>query len=173
MTELDHRWATLQIEALADGSLSPDAERRMRDLIQRDPDLARQLERAIMLRRELRQLVHGPVPKGLARRLWSIPAAGRPRSGFWLPALAAAGIGALALTLGLLLYRPGPSPEELAGQAAAADFAIVVAYLQKSVLVARDEVNKTIGTEMVDALTISSRAMSRTDESKQRAGQND
>ena len=33
MTELDHRWATLQIEALADGSLSPDAERRMREII--------------------------------------------------------------------------------------------------------------------------------------------
>jgi anti-sigma factor RsiW len=167
MTELDHRWATLQIEALADGSLAPDAERRMRELIRRDPNLARQLEQAVALRRELRRLVHAPVPKGLARRLWNIPSAGRRRSGYWLPAFAAAGIASLALALGLLLYRPGPSPEDLARAAAAEDFAIVVAYLQKSVLVARNEVNKTVGTEMVEALEISSRAIRRTDEAKQ------
>ena len=167
MSELDRRWATLQIEALADGSLSPDAERRMRELIRRHPDLAEQLDQATALRRELRQLSYTPVPRGLARRLWSIPSAGRRRTGYWIPAFSAAGIAALALALGLLLYQPGPSPEELAREAAVKDFAIVVAYLQKSMLVARNEVHKTVGTEMVEAWEISSSAIRRTDDSKQ------
>lgn len=169
MSELDRRWATLQIEALADGSLSPDAERRMRELIRRHPDLAKQLDQATALRRELRQLSNTPVPRGLARRLWSIPSAGRRRTGYWIPAFSAAGIAALALALGLLLYQPGPSPEELAQEAAAKDFALVVAYLQKSVLIARNEVHKTVGTEMVDVLEMSSSAIRRTDDGKQGA----
>jgi anti-sigma factor RsiW len=161
MTELDHRWATLQIEALADGSLSPDAERRMRDLVRANPDLARQLEKAVELRRELRGLSRAPVPRGLAWRLLGIPSAGRRRSTFWLPATAAAGIASLGLALGLLFYTQGPTEEELAREAAAQDFAIVVAYLQKSVNVAREEVNKTVESEMVNALEKSRRAIRR------------
>ncbi len=171
MTELDHRWATLQIEALADGSLSPDAERRMRDLIRANPDLARQLERAVALRRDLRQLSRAAVPRGLFWRLWSIPAAGRRRSGFWVPATAAAGIASLALALGLLFYYQGPSEEELAREAAAQDFALVVAYLQKSVVVAREGVNKTVGSEMVNALEKSRRAIRRVGEEPDQGGE--
>ena len=172
MTELDHRWATLQIEALADGSLSPDAERRMRDLVRANPDLARQLEEAVALRKRLRRLSRAPVPRGLAWRLWNIPSAGRRRSGFWLPATALAGVASLALALGLLLYGQGPTEEELAREAAAQDFALVVAYLQKSVAVARDEVNKTVGSEMVNALEKSRRAIRRLDDDTDQGGQN-
>jgi hypothetical protein len=173
MTELDHRWATLQIEALADGSLSPDAERRMRDLIHANPDLARQLERAVALRRELRHLSRTAVPRGLFRRLWSIPSAGRRRSGFWIPAMAVAGIASLALALGLLIYNRGPSEEQLAREAAAQDFATVVAYLQKSMEVARDEVSRTVGSEMVDAFEKGSRAIRRTGDGTNQGGQSD
>jgi anti-sigma factor RsiW len=161
MTELDHRWATLQIEALADGSLSPEAERRMRELVRDNPDLARQLNQAIALRRELRRLVKAPVPRGLGWRLWNIPSTGRRPSGFWIPAVAAAGIASLALALGLLFYMQQPSEEELAREKAAQDFALVVAYLQKSVEVARDEVNKTVSSEVVNALEKSRRAIRR------------
>lgn len=171
MTELDHRWATLQIEALADGSLSPEAERRMRDLIRDDPELARQLDAAVALRSRLRRLGRAPVPRGLAWRLWKIPSAGRRRSGFWLPVTALAGVASFALALGLLLYGQGPSEEELAREAAAQDFALVVAYLQKSVVVAREEVNKAVGTEMVNALEKSRRAIRRWDDTDQ-GGQN-
>lgn len=173
MTELDHRWATLQIEALADGSLSPDAERRMRDLIRSNPDLARQLERAIALRRKLRQLSRASVPRGMFWRLWRIPSAGRRRSGFWIPALAVAGIASFAIALGLLVYTQGPTEEELAREAAAQDFAIVVAYLQKSVLVVRDEVNKTVGSEMVNALEKSRRAIRSSVDDADQGGESD
>jgi hypothetical protein len=173
MTELDHRWATLQIEALADGSLSPEAERRMRDLIRANPDLARQLEEALALRRQLRRLSRAPVPRGLGWKLWGIPSAGGGRSGFWMPATAVAGIASLALALGLLIYNQGPSEEELAREAAAQDFALVVAYLQKSVAVARDEVNKTVGSEMVNALEKSRRAIRRLGEDSDEEGDSD
>ena len=171
MTELDHRWATLQIEALADGSLSPEAERRMRDLIRANPDLGRQLERAVALKRELRRLAKAPVPRGLAWRLWSIPSAGRRRSGYWIPATVVAGIASLAVALGLLFYSPGPSEEELARAAAAQDFALVVAYLQKSVVVTREEVNKTVGSEMVNALEKSGRAIRRWGDDSDQGGE--
>ncbi len=172
MTELDHRWATLQIEALADGSLSPDAERRMRELIRANPALARQLERAVALRRELRHLSRTSVPRGLFWRLWRIPSAGQRRSGFWVLATAVAGIASLALALGLLLYDQGPTEEELAREAAAQDFALVVAYLQKSVAVTRDEVNKTVGSEMVNALEKSGRAIRRWGDDSDQGGEN-
>jgi anti-sigma factor RsiW len=173
MTELDHRWATLQIEALADGSLSPEAERRMRDLIRANPDLARQLEAAVALRRQLRRLARAPVPRGLAWRLWNIPSTGRRQSTWWIPATATAGIASLAIALGMLFYSQGPTEEELAREAAAQDFAIVVAYLQKSVLVARDEVNKTVGSEIVNALEKSRRAIRRTVDDTDQGGEND
>jgi anti-sigma factor RsiW len=164
MTELDHRWARLQIEAMADGSLSPGATRRMRALLNRDPDLARQLDCAIALRRQLRRLADTPVPRGLARRLWRIPSVDRGSRNFWLPATAVAGIASLTLALGLFFFQPGPSSEQLAREAAAEDFAIVVAYLQKSVLLARNELNETVGTEMMDALAMSRRAIRRADD---------
>lgn len=172
MTELDRRWATLQIEALADGSLSPEAERRMRNLISANPDLERQLEAAVELRNRLRRLGRAPAPRGLAWRLWKIPSAGRRRSGFWLPATALAGVASFALALGLLFYSTGPTEEELAREAAAQDFALVVAYLQKSVVVARDEVNKAVGAEMVNALEKSRRAIRREDGDSEQGGQN-
>jgi anti-sigma factor RsiW len=173
MSELDQRWANLQIEAMADGSLSPDAARRMRALMERDPGLAQQLAEAQALRRKLRRLSNTPVPRGLARRLWGIPATGRRQSVVWMPAIAVAGIASLAVALGLMLYRPGPSPEELARNAAVQDFAIAVAYLQKSVLLARNEVNETVGSEMMDALAMSRGAIQRADESNEEGAQND
>lgn len=173
MTELDHRWATLQIEALADGSLSPEAERRMRDLIRANPELARQLEKAVELQGNLRRLSRAPVPRGLAWRLLSIPSSGRRRSGFWIPATAVAGLASLAVALGLLFYGQQPTEEELARQAAAQDLAIVVEYLQKSVRVARDEVSKTVGSEMVSALEKSGRAIRRAGDDANQGGEND
>ena len=83
-----------------------------------------------------------------------------------------AGIASFALALGLLLYGQGPSEEELAREAVAQDFALVVAYLQKSVVVARDEVNKAVGSEMVNALEKSRRAIRREDDDSQQGGQN-
>lgn len=161
MTKLDQNWARTQVEAMADGSLSAEAERRMRALINCDPELRAQVQRARALRQELRSLANRRAPRGLARRLWQIPAAERPRGFLWAPAMAMASIAAVALTAGLLLRNPGPSPEELAREAAVQDFALVVAYLQKSALVARNEVNEAVGYGMADALATSRGAIGR------------
>ena len=161
MTELDRNWARSQVEAMADGSLSADAERRMRALIHCDPELKAQVERARALRLELRALTSRRAPRGLARRLWQIPAANRPRTLLWAPATALASLAVVAITAGLLIYDPGPTREELARDAAVQDFALVVAYLQKSALVARNEVNAAVGYGMADALATSRSAIER------------
>ena len=161
MTELDRNWARSQVEAMADGSLTADAERRMRTLMNCDPDIRAQVERARALRLELRALASRRAPQGLARKLWQIPAADRPRGYFWAPATAVASIAVVAITAALLLYDPGPSPEQLAQEAAVQDFALVVAYLQKSAMVARNEVNEAVGYGVADALATSRGLMER------------
>lgn len=157
MTELDRTWAESQIEAMAEGSLPAEAERRMLAAMDRDPGLAERVERARVLRRALRGLADVPVPRGLWWRLWRIPTANRPRrngiEGMWLPTagvLATAVVAALSINV--FLGTEGPSAEE---EAAVRDITIALAYLQKSALMASNEVNEAVGSGMLDALAMS------------------
>ena len=154
MTELDRAWARSQVEAMADGSLTAESERRMRTLMAADPTLAAEVERARQLRREIRALTRTPVPRGLGRRLWRIPAADRPRAGYWAPATVLASVAAVAVLVGVLMDEPGPSPEQLAREAALKDFAMAMAYLQKSATMASNEVNQAVSGGVLDAWAI-------------------
>ena len=161
MTELDLTWAETQIEAMADGSLSPDAEKRMLAVMSRDDGLAARVEQAKDLHRQLKRLTDVPVPRGLKWRLWRIPTIDRYRSnrhrskGFWMPAGFVAAAASIALTVNLFFGVQGPSAEDAAREAALQDFTIVMAYLQKSAVVARNEVNEAVGSGMLDALAVS------------------
>jgi len=154
MTELDRAWARTQVEAMADRSLSPEAERRMRALMASDPELAAEVERAAMLRQSLRALVRRPAPKGQFRRLWQIPTADRPRAAYWAPASVLATVAAVAVAIGIFRIGPGPSPDDLAREQAMQDFAIAMAYLQKSATMASNEVNEAVGIGVLDAWSI-------------------
>lgn len=158
MTELDRTWAESQIEAMAEGSLSAEGKRRMLAAIERDPALAARVEQARALRRALRELAGAPVPRGLWWRLWRIPTADRPRrsgiEGMWMPTagvLATAVVAALGI--GVFIGTEGPSAEQEA--AAVRDFSIAMAYLQKSALMASNEVNEAVGSGVLDALAMS------------------
>lgn len=166
MTELDKAWAESQIEAMADGSLSPEAERRMVTIMRVDRSLAARVEKARELGQALKQLQPVPVPKGLVWRLWRIPSK-NPRSSerrigvMWLPAAFVAAAASVALTLNVFFGMTGPTAEEQARAAAVEDFTIVMAYLQKSALMATNEVNEVVGTGVLDALSVSRGLMER------------
>lgn len=173
MTELDRTWAKSQIEAMADGSLPAEAERRMRILMNCDPEIREAVERARSLRLELRRLAHVRTPGGMLGRLWSIPSANRRHRTYWIPATAVATIAAVALGSSLWLTDRGPSAEDLARQEAMQDFTIAMMYLQKSALMARNEVNEAVGSGMLDAWTVTRDAIGQADDSSDKGEQDD
>jgi anti-sigma factor RsiW len=139
---------------MADGSLTAESEQRMHELMAADPGIAAEVARARQLRRQLRGLTRMPVPTGLGRRLFRIPAADRPRAAYWAPVSAFASVVAAAIGLGLFLSEPGPSPEQLASEKAMQEFAIVMAYLQKSAGMASNEATAAVGYGVLDAWAI-------------------
>lgn len=157
VTELDRTWAKTQIEAMADGTLSPEAEERMRTAMNRDPDLAKRVDQARVLRQMLGGMKHHtPVPRGLWWRLWRIPSEDRARGfGLWMPAGVLA--TALVAVLGFNLYLGSQEPVLNEAQQAAAmeDFAITMAYLQKGAVMAQNEINEAFGSGVASALTAS------------------
>jgi hypothetical protein len=163
VTELDRSWAESQIEAMAERSLTPEAERRMLAAMDRDAGLKARVGQARALRSALRGLGGAPVPRGLWWRLWRIPTTNRPqRSAVWIPA---AGVFATAVVavLGVSVFfgMQGPTAEEEA--AAVRDFAIAMAYLQKSTLMANNEINDAVGSGVLDALAMSRGVLDRTE----------
>lgn len=174
MTELDRTWAKIQVESMADGTLSEAAEERMRAAMARDPSLADEVAAARALRKELRQLQSVRVPRGLWWRLWRIPAADqRPRAMFWMPAGVLA--TAVVVLLGANLYFGSQEPDidEAARAAAVQDFAIAMAYLQKSAVMARNEVNETVGSSVLNALAVSRDIMDQSETGISEGEQND
>jgi anti-sigma factor RsiW len=164
MTELDQTWAESQIEAMADGTLAPDAERRMLAAMARDPRLAASVERARVLRRELRRLPAVSVPPRLVWRLWRIPATERKlMNGLWMPIAFVAAAASVALTLNVFFGVQRPSADDAARAAAVEDFTIVMAYLQKSAVLATNEVNQAVGSGVRDALAVSRGMLDRTE----------
>lgn len=162
MTELDNAWAESQIEAMADGSLSPQAERRMLAVMRLDEGVAARVKQARALQLALKQLKPAPVPKRLVWRLWRIPSRDRRTGGVvWMPVAFVAAAASVALTLNIFFGISGPTAEEQAQAAAVEDFTIVMAYLQKSALMATNEVNEAVGSGVLDALAVSRGMMER------------
>lgn len=157
MTELDRAWAESQVEGMADGTLLPDAEERMLALMERDAELAARVEQAKTLRRELKQLSGIPMPKGLFWRLWRIPSQRHRRfTGLmWLPAGFIAAAASVALSINLFFGVQAPAFDEEAGAAAIEDFTLVMAYLQKSAVIATNEVNQAVGSGVLEAISVS------------------
>jgi anti-sigma factor RsiW len=139
---------------MVDGGLPPAADQRMRQLLEQDPALRRQVELARRLRRNLARLSRQPAPAGHWRRLWNIPAADRPKRSNLVPAMVLASVAVVALSISLW-SQPDPRGDEQAQQAAVADLAIAMAYLQKGVLVATSQVNQNVGAGMMNALVVS------------------
>lgn len=166
MTELDRAWAETQIEGMADGSLSAEAEQRMLAAMRRDAGLAARVDRARALRLGLRQLGNAPVPRGLFGRLWRIPAAGRSHAGtYWMPAGVLATAVVAAISIGVFRGQPGQdaAPMDEAEMAAVQDVVIAVSYLQKSMVMAHNEINEVVGSGVLEALAASSGMMDRTE----------
>jgi anti-sigma factor RsiW len=158
MNELDRTWAETQVEAMVDGGLPPASEQRMRSLLEQDPSLRRQVELARRLRRDLARLSRRPAPAGLWRQLWNIPAADRPKRSNLVPAIVVASVAVVALSISLWT-EPDRLDDERAQQAAVADFAIAMGYLQKGVLVATSQVNQSVGAGMMNAYVVSRNAI--------------
>ena len=166
MTELDRAWAETQIEGMADGSLSAEAEQRMLAAMRQDRGLADRVDQARALRFGLRQLGNAPVPRGLFGRLWRIPAAGRSHaSTYWMPAgvLAAAVVAAISIGIFQGQQAKDVASMDEAEMAAVQDVVIAVSYLQKSMVLAHNEINEVVGSGVFEALAASSGMMNRTE----------
>jgi hypothetical protein len=95
-------------------------------------------------------------------RLWQIPSRNRSVGSLvWVPAAFVAAAASVALTLNLFFGISGPTAEEQAQAAAVEDFTIVMAYLQKSALMATNEVNEAVGSGVLEALAVSRGMMER------------
>jgi hypothetical protein len=155
---------------MADGSLSAEAEQRMLAAMSRDTDLTARVERARAVRLELGLLADPPVPRGLLRRLWQIPAE-RPRPRhmgmLWMPAgvLATAVVAAFSINIFLGQQDADVATMDEEQVAAVQDFAIAVSYLQKSMVMAQNEINEAVGSGVVGALAASSGMIDRTENS--------
>lgn len=158
MTELDIHWAWSRIEAMADGSLSRQDERRMRAALANDPELRSALGRARELRGALGRLGKAPMPLSLYRRLSRIaaPEQGAKRTGVpiwsWTSAVAAASTMAAVL---LLLTQPEPAVDERR-TAALRDFELAMAYVHRSYEIAGEQVKRAMERELKEALGVES-----------------
>jgi len=119
-------------------------------------------------RRALARAIRVKPPRGLLRKLLSIPAQSpttRATAGWhWVAAPAAlAGIAVVAFLLAPALEQPEPSPEELVAAAAVRDFTVAMAYLQRSAEIADRHTRDQIGDGLVDALALSRDALSKSD----------
>jgi len=161
VTDLEAQWAWSRVEAMADGGLSRNERRRMLAAMAADPELARAVQAATALRRELTRLAHVATPPGLRRRLLGIPGDAR-RTAPWIRPAAAwavglAGVATVVAALALLHARPEQEPlPEVARtkeQAEAIeDFTLAMKYLQKSAALASAEVTTAVGGSLHDAL---------------------
>jgi len=164
VTDIENRWAWSRVEAMADRTLSPVDQRRMRGAMAIDPQLQRAVESAIALRRELRRLGRVPTPSTLRRRLLGITNDGRNPapwirfSATWAVGCAAAAVAVVAFVLLRTAPETRPPPEAAPSAAeaqAVEDFVIAMKYLQKSATIANAEVAAAVGGSLNDALSAS------------------
>ncbi len=158
-TTLETEWARSQVEAMADRSLTGADLARMERLLEADPSLRAELTEAEDVLSSLRAARLPAPPRGLLWRLWSqAPAAAGPktgRAGLWsgVPAMSAGvfATAAIVFLFGTLVQRM-PDPRQ---QAAIQDFAVAMNYLQRTAILARDEVGQQVGQGLATALSVS------------------
>jgi len=156
-------WAWTRIEAMADDTLAAAERGRMHRAMTADPALGAAVESARRLNAELRRLPRARPPRGLLARLIAVP--GRARS-VW-PALAApfgaVAVAAIAALLVVSAQQAPPDPEAEAIR----EFALAMAYLQKSAVVTRDEVGGQVGMSLASVLTASRDSLAEVELSRQ------
>jgi anti-sigma factor RsiW len=158
--DLNEEWAWTQLEAWADGSLTGENRARMAAAIAADPRLAAAAERAVAVRRALREAQSSPMPSGLRRRLLAIPSrAPRGRRSYFVPALASAAAAAAIVAVALWLRPETPPPVDPQVAAAQQDFETAMRYLQKSAVIAEGHVTSAVGTGLRDAFAASRDAL--------------
>ena len=155
MKDLNSEWARSQIEAAAEGSLSPGDRARFAEAMAADASLERAVRQAKRVQLDLARMRASRVPPGLWRSLLAIPrTASEPAARPMRRPLIAAGVGAalaaVALTLLLKPTSPSPSTEEQAR--AVADFELAMSYLQESTEIARTELTTALGGALQRAL---------------------
>lgn len=175
MTDIERAWASSQVERLADGSLPPAEEQRMRAAMSRDPALRAAVERAAALRRELHALNRTAVPTGLARRLLAIahtqhtsrPVGPAPWRWGWLAGAAATVLvaaGTFAVLEQQKLHeREAAAAREREAAAALAQVELAMRYLRRTSEVAGEHVRQAVRTGFLAALQTSREAMERED----------
>ena len=177
MTDIDRQWAASQVEAMADGSLTPADARRMRAAMAREPALRSAVEHAIALRGALARLAGSPVPRPLLWRLLAIPqrnpAARPPRRRQLAWGLAGVAAAAVALAATLLQHRyderEREAAEAFAQAQALAQVELAMAYLQESSAIAGAHLAEALRTSMRAAAATSRKAM-RDDEEQSDGG---
>ncbi len=146
------------VEAVAAGELEGEALERVQEAMRADPALRRAVERARSVRRALRGFEPQPMPRGLLRRLWSIPAGTSVNAaaapGYRWPRLAAPAVAmSVAAVIGLMLLRPEPAPEPDPREVAVQEFVIAMSYLQRAAATANRETRQHVGTGLTDAFS--------------------
>jgi hypothetical protein len=154
---LNGEWAWSQVDAMADDTLSADAQARMREAMAADARLNTAVQCAIRLRRELRGLPRPRAPLGLLRRLLAIPSAQAPprrhaaRSAF----AGAFAIALAALVIGIAVRQPAeqsaPDPRVVAIQ----EFELALHYMRKSAALSNQQLNDAVGHGLREALIAS------------------
>ena len=138
--ELNEEWARTQLEAWADGSLTGESRARMEAAIAADPLLAAAAERAVAVRRALRESAPVSMPRGLRGRLLAIPGqAPRARRSYLIPALASAAAAAVIVAVALLKPEPAEPPSDPRVVAAAQDLETAMRYCREAAGIADSE----------------------------------
>ncbi len=166
MTKVEDRWKWSRVEAMADGTLTRDERRRMRNAMGADPRLRLAVDNAVALRRELGRLAGVPVPRSLQGRLLGVAnglreGTVRPASrSLWRAGLAAAAAAVAAVAFVVLRPASAPAPAPVAGRVESRDeaveqFGIAMAYLRRSATIASTETAAAVVGGLHDALSAS------------------
>jgi len=156
--DLKNEWARLQIEAYVDGSLDAEDRDRMQAAMAGNAQLRESVERARAVHGQLRTLAGQGAPRALLWRLLAIPrSAPRPAAGpswAWVaaPVMAAALVAVVAIRFGGPAAPVAPAPDPRA--AAVQEFALAMAYLQRSAEVTQRNVNGAVVFGFNEALTV-------------------
>ena len=158
--DLDEEWARTQLEAWADGSLTGESRARMDTAIATDPRLKAAAERAVAVRRTLREPDGLSMPRGLRGRLLAIPGqAPRARRSFFVPALVSAAAAAAVVAAALWLRPEPPAPVDPRVAAVTQDVETALRYLQKTASITQGHVSSAVGSGFGDAFTVTREAL--------------
>jgi hypothetical protein len=157
--DLSREWARSQIEAWADGSLAGESLERMHSALANDARLRAAAERAVAVRRALRDSPGASMPAGLRLRLLAIP--GNPSRTWFVALPAMASALAAAIVGAVFLLRPDAPPPIDQRVAAVQDFELAMRYLRDSASVTQTEVTATVGARLRDALVTSRESLER------------